>query len=339
MRVSVFVNTAAGRAKPEPIKRILREALHRCELDFHIPETAQHLQDDVKRAIRSGSEALIICGGDGTLNLCLQSLVEAKKSDLPIPPILNLPVGTANDLATEVGIRNMSRNAARALFEGRTKWIDVIEVSAGGTSKYMITNGGLGIPAQTVEKANKVKSWVKRNAARVDLPDAFRLPLKAVAKIVESTGPRIYEMLFVSDVLGWSSESWDIEIIVPGKTTLRTRAPLILISNQPNLGHNFVTAPLTSNTDGTFAVLLIEPQELLPQTLSILDIRSGRLPDGARCPSFEAKDLRLRSLGTKKLSFFGDGEILFQNVSDLHLSCLHPGVPVISLESSSGAHP
>jgi diacylglycerol kinase family enzyme len=76
VRVSVFVNGQAGRANFEAIQRACDRALFRTELQYFKPSSKEALQSEVLKA--SGeSDALVICGGDGTLNNAVQPLLMA----------------------------------------------------------------------------------------------------------------------------------------------------------------------------------------------------------------------------------------------------------------------
>ncbi|MGH9882833.1 MAG: diacylglycerol/lipid kinase family protein, partial [Pyrinomonadaceae bacterium] len=76
-------------------------------------------------AARKGVKLIIACGGDGTISEVANGiLLSGKDAELGI-----LPSGTGGDLRKTLGIPSRSRDASRALREGRTRLIDVGRVT------------------------------------------------------------------------------------------------------------------------------------------------------------------------------------------------------------------
>ena len=67
------------------------------------PGTAGEL---VRRAIEQGADLILVAGGDGTINEALNGMVNSGV------PLGILPAGTANVLATELGLRKTMERAA-----------------------------------------------------------------------------------------------------------------------------------------------------------------------------------------------------------------------------------
>ena len=153
MKVSVLINGQAGNASQDAIRSACDRALFRTEREYFMPTSQDELKNLVLK-LSETSDALVICGGDGTLNAAIQPLMaslqasrENKGAPFRIPPILPLPVGTANDLASELGLSRRLERTARRVLETEPHPIDVIEVKSDERTVYMLTNGGLGIAA------------------------------------------------------------------------------------------------------------------------------------------------------------------------------------------------
>jgi diacylglycerol kinase family enzyme len=103
------------------------------------------------QAIADGAEAIICCGGDGTIHDAVQPLVAAH-----VPtPVGVIPLGTGNGLAAELGISKHPANAAWELlrFEPRRIPVGKIEWNdASGTpqSRYFLISAGVGADAETI---------------------------------------------------------------------------------------------------------------------------------------------------------------------------------------------
>ncbi|MBC7387392.1 MAG: hypothetical protein H7301_14665 [Cryobacterium sp.] len=333
MRVDILINGNAGQSNQREIIARVSSVLFRCDLRFHHPDSILAMQDTLSQACEEGSECLIISGGDGTLNATLEPMMERFLAGQTIPPICLVPVGTANDLAGSLRTPRRIEKAARAALEGKLKPIDVIEVSSEKNKRYMLTNGGLGIPAQAALQANRLRSLV-REKAHGSRKSLFSRKLYHFGEnIMSRAGSKIYDVLAVREMLGWEPGRWDISVEADGRAPFRTQAPFIFVNNQPGIAGKFTSAPLTTNNDGTFNFLLMNLTELVPQLKAMAVMRAGRELSRKACPSFETRFVRLTAeSGSKGLTFFGDGEILHEGVRELSIRCLHPGIPFLVME-------
>ena len=306
----------------------MRQTLFRCDLEFFLPLSTQELQTIVE-AQAPRVDVLMICGGDGTLNAAVQPLLRLRSGLTKMPTICPLPVGTANDLAREMGISRSVERAARLVLEGQIKKIDIIEIKSLNKTEYMITNGGIGLPAETADLVNRMRRWVINHADSEETEAHWRPFLKFAKFGIKKTGTRIYELTMAGQLASWDSSSWNVEIEIPGHAPFETRAPFIMINNQRGLGGTFIPAPLTNNTDGTFNILLLNSLNLFSQTMSLLKIRRGGIPEEKDCPRFETNSCRIKRLpGSRPLTFFGDGEILHKDVDELEIKCLPRELPL-----------
>lgn len=332
MRVDLFINGNAGYADRSEIETRVRRVLFRCDLHFHAPTRIDEMQDIIERVIEAGSECLIISGGDGTLNACLAPIMRRYHSEKRIPPLCIVPVGTANGLAFTLNIPRRIEKAARAVLEGKVENINILEITSGSKVAHMITNGGLGVPAETAENANQLRSWIKQEAANPKNSQNRQRLFRLGEKIISRAGSKIYELLLIRDVAKWETESWNVKLEIRGHPTLHTHAPFILVNNQPSLAGGFVPAPLTTHGDGVFNLMTVEPIRKGAQMKAIWDIRQGRVPHKSICPTYETQSMRISVSDTSRpLTFFGDGEILHKDVRELEVKCLHPGIPFIRM--------
>ncbi|HUK32081.1 MAG TPA: diacylglycerol kinase family protein [Candidatus Acidoferrum sp.] len=111
---SVIYNPFAGGGHPrrpkhlEEARQILANAGIEAEM---IPTDAPGAAGKLaRRAVDGGSQLIVVCGGDGTLNEAINGIAGSKV------PVALLPAGTANILAKELGIPwNIPRAAAQLL--------------------------------------------------------------------------------------------------------------------------------------------------------------------------------------------------------------------------------
>jgi diacylglycerol kinase family enzyme len=329
MRIDVFLNPRARAANGPLIERRLKRALFRCDTRFHTPTSVEDMRSILLSPGMEQSECIVVCGGDGTLNAALTPLMSLRERNGATPPLCVLPCGTANDLATEMGLSARIERVSQSILEGRSAEVDVLEVRSPSGNAYMITNGGVGIAAETALRANALRNWISTSLEKAAIPPARRLGLELLSRAVRGAGSRLYEGLLASELLRWQADRWQVEVELPGRETFVTNAPFILINNQPSLGANFRPAPFTSNRDGVFNVLMVLPTRIVPQLKAILELRGGSLPGAGICGSYETRTLKLRARpGSRPMTFFGDGEILHRDAEEIEVRCLHPGIRI-----------
>lgn len=120
--------------------------LHELGLEILYKETESAL--DVGKFIYKYKDAVdfvIIAGGDGTLNLAIEALVETGL------PLAILPLGTANDLAKTLEIPINLEAACRAIATGKKHYIDLGWVNG----KYFFNVASIGLSVEITRKLTK----------------------------------------------------------------------------------------------------------------------------------------------------------------------------------------
>ena len=105
----------------------------------------------VEEALRLGAETVVAGGGDGTINEIATALAAVDAARRPVLGIL--PLGTANDFATSVGIPAEMEPALRLAVQGKAHVIDLARVNQDRYFINMATGGfGTRITTETPEK-------------------------------------------------------------------------------------------------------------------------------------------------------------------------------------------
>ncbi|MEX2499365.1 MAG: lipid kinase [Wenzhouxiangellaceae bacterium] len=130
------------------------------------PERAQDLPDLIRR---HGPEVdrVVLGGGDGTVNLALDALLEVER------PLGLLPLGTANDLARSLEIPQELEKAVAVILSGNLRKVDV--AFANEVSFINAIGMGLG-PQMTREMDSETKSNWGMLAYMIGMARAFREP-------------------------------------------------------------------------------------------------------------------------------------------------------------------
>src|ERR1700761_1686139 len=116
-RLRVIYNPVAGQRHGERLRKTFR-ALEQSGAYISVIET--NGPGDAERAAaaarRTDTDILIVAGGDGTINEVVNGLMAAPGQ---IPPMGIIPLGTANVLAQEIGLKLLSGKIAAAILRGR----------------------------------------------------------------------------------------------------------------------------------------------------------------------------------------------------------------------------
>jgi diacylglycerol kinase family enzyme len=283
-RIAILVNPHAGKGSALHAVQEARRVLWGWELDVIQPCSEEELQEVSAELNPEEYRAAIVIGGDGTVNQAIRGLV---KSGVPLCPF---PAGTANDLASELGITADWERIQILLDSRRTEEIDLVE--ANGVP--FATVAGLGLGSTLTEEFNRLRksSALARSISRVFDSQIY---LALSAKTILLSARRSRQIHFRAD-------SFDE----------RLAASAVFVCNQGFLGKQFQVAPQTRNDDRKFNVLIITRSSRLSLIRGMMRLRSGDLPKDFI--AFSTDFLRLRAVDHEPLKVFGDGEIFTEGV-------------------------
>lgn len=156
LNIAMLVNPSSGRGRgarnaPLAARRLRERGLRVTEL---IGGSAEESASLARVAVREGADALVVCGGDGTVNLALQAVAETDT------PLGILPVGTGDDNARTLGISLKDITAAAdVIADGKTRLVDCGHVStADDIERYFLGVMSVGFDSEVNERANEM-SW------------------------------------------------------------------------------------------------------------------------------------------------------------------------------------
>ena len=280
--VAVVVNPTARRWRPAH-EALVRELLSR---DFapRIVRTAGRAE--TRRVARTqaleGARAVIVAGGDGTVNTAVNGLRGLAT------PIGLLPLGTANDLARALELPLAPAAAARRLHDGRIRAIDLPEVNG----ERFVTVGGVGLAADVALAVNRLRR--RRGLARIARPLGTALYALAAAACI-ARGPRRDRLRLTYVDAAGRPRVWEDAVAT------------LLVGNQGSLGGMALPTGAVDD-DGLVEVLAVPaaPRGRLLRTLVAL--WRGRMPERDMLAVHRARTLRIDC--PVPGWFFGDGEAL-----------------------------
>lgn len=313
MRISVVINPSAGKINKTSLVKELKEYFFRCHLSFY---EATDLCQFFKKEIKEKSSAFIIAGGDGTFNFCLQKIMKLKEEGWSVPPVRILSLGTANDLANEIGSSKNVKSTFDTVFKQKTKNIDVLRVSSRDKISYMITNGGIGIPCVTAEYANTLRSNIYKRKNRL------------LVKVMRYMGSFIYTICLLRAFFSKKiPRRWRFSIQVNDMEEVSSDSKFIFINNQNSIASGVLLAPETTNDDGLFNLTIFNAKTLLKAIYLNWSLRKKQLK-GVQA-KYEARKIKIKSSTGNKFDFFGDGEVLLKNTEECTVELLQSSLPLL----------
>jgi YegS/Rv2252/BmrU family lipid kinase len=158
-KVTLIYNPTAGTLRREPaIIERLTAALHRRGLFVTPAPTtcAEHASELARQAVEDGTDYVLVCGGDGTINEAVQGLIGSHTA------LALYPGGTANVFAKELGLAKDPDAIAELIAKGQTRTISVGRAwkTEGNWQRYFLLMAGIGLDAAIVQSVNL--EWKKK---------------------------------------------------------------------------------------------------------------------------------------------------------------------------------
>jgi len=191
MHLKVLYNPSAGRGRARrrvhEVETILR--MHGARVDCEASTGPDDLVRIAAESSRAGYDRVVVCGGDGTLNLALREF------DLEKGIMALIPIGSGNDFAPALNIPRNIRKACDAVMTGEVREIDVALVN---DLRYASV-AGLGFDSEVAEYANRNARFLRGSA--IYLYSILRvLPrfLPRAVKIRDENGTRHEQIMFAA---------------------------------------------------------------------------------------------------------------------------------------------
>lgn len=236
------------------------------------PTTGPGTAGDIAcRAIREGSELILAAGGDGTLNEIIQGMAQSQV------PLGILPAGTANVLATEIGLGNDLERAAKIIPTCVTRRIALGRVDCQAGCRYFLSMAGVGFDAQIVydleaglkERLGKAAYWIAGFA------HAFR-------------------------------QFPEFEVEIDG--SIRAIGSFALASRVRNYGGDFEIASNASLAEDRFETVLFRGRYALPYLKYLCGMVAGRLRGMGGVSFLNAQSVRVFDPAGRRIHIQVDGE-------------------------------
>ena len=256
-----------------------------------ITERPGHARQLAAEAAAQKAEAIIVLGGDGTVNEVINGILTSGCQS--IPPIGIIPCGSSNDLSKCLGIPQRLQQACRTIMNGKTKYVDI---GRAGT-EYFCVASSLGLLTNIAAESIHIKglSGSRRYMAAA---------LKVIAKM---------------------PSGWEMNIKADDRTFQGVYG-VLLISNTPRFG-GMTLAPGAKCDDGILDCVLVEMMGKRQALQMMFLAMRGALARHPKVTVFQAKSLSARMEPAAMLN--NDGEVVPGSFSEIDYSILPQKLQVI----------
>ena len=248
---------------PKPCKRAYQP------LALESPSAAANAE------VLAAADAVIAIGGDGTLRAAASRCLEVRGN---IPPLLLIPMGTANLMGRYLGIHwlpeELAQRAIESLRNGRIVMLD----AARANGKLFFVMAGIGIDAQIIHEMDRIRSGPIKYASYV-VPAAL-----ALAK---------YRYV-------------PLEVIVDGQTIFASAPAMAFIANISEYGTGFPVAPDARPDDGLLDVCIVPIVSLVEGVRQFFHAAAGEHILGEGVVYARGKEIEIRSAKPLPVQIDGD---------------------------------
>jgi diacylglycerol kinase (ATP) len=221
------------------------QALRQAGLTFEVvvSEYKRHILTLAEQAVADGVEGIIVAGGDGSIGEAVNGIVRALGSVEALPPIGILPLGSANDSASNIGLPLDLFEAAQVIARGQVARFDLCQCN----ERYFVNNSAIGLEPYVTIKHERIQ-WIKGQ---------MRYVVAALWAIAE--GP-----------------NWEARLEWDGGT-FEGPVTLLSVGNGPRTGGVFYMTPHADPRDGRLTFVFA----YRPSRLAMLQTMPATMKSGA----------------------------------------------------------
>jgi diacylglycerol kinase family enzyme len=233
------------------------------------------LQSSVKKAVATASGALVVAGGDGTINAVASACGSANR------PFGILPAGTFNYVVRNLGLPTDVPQAVSVIVGGHPRPVDAGEING----RIFLNNAGFGLYTDLIERRETDKRRFGRN--------------------------RIVALFSGLKCMLGSCPLYDVDLTADGEEESLQTTTLFFGCNALQL-ENYNVAAVDCLRGGKLAVLSLKLRNRRDIAAAAFSALTGKLEEAQSIDAFCARIVRIRTR-RRRLKVALDGEIVILN--------------------------
>jgi YegS/Rv2252/BmrU family lipid kinase len=299
----IIFNPFSNRGDSKHAIDVVLQSLAQSDLDYEVKltEERRHAIRLAQEAAEAGVPLIVAAGGDGTVNEVANGILLAAegREGVAASTLGVLPMGSGNDFAWGMGIRDGVEEAVDRLKRGHTRIIDVAWAEFDNApDRYFVNMLGCGFDARVNIEAHKIKRL-----------RGFAIYMAAVMKTL------------------WTYFEKPPVNLEMDERMLDTPAFITFIANGPRLGGGFLAAPQARYDDGLMDLCIATDIHRREVGSLIPKLMKGRHTDHPKVIMDRAKSVTLRS--DFPLPCQADGETIAENLHLIKITTLPGRLQVI----------
>ena len=269
----VIMNRDSGAADKAALTTEIETAFkaHGWQTDF-ILAGRHDLHNQTQQVVAQAPGAIVVAGGDGTINTVASTCVEAKR------PLGLIPAGTFNYVSRNLGVPTEVAQAVAVITNGWVRQVDIGEING----RIFLNNAGIGLYAQMLER----REQDKRRFGRRRLV-AFFSGMRSLLS---------------------SHPQYAVELVADGQTARHLTTTVFFGCNALQLEDFNVTAAECLRHQ-KLAVLVLKLHSRWEVTVAACAALLGRLDEASTTEAFCASSIRVQTR-RRTLKVAIDGEIV-----------------------------
>lgn len=243
------------------------------EIDVALAKPKEEATPLAKQAVKDRYKIIIAMGGDGTLEAVLRGMVGSKVR-LGI-----IPTGTANNMAKSLGIPANLEEACALIASQNTRKLDVGQVKLKNAKKlYFFELTTIGLVAALYPDAHKVQ-----DGALTKIKDV------AMTIIHQEIQPKVY-------------------LTLDDESKIKVETMLVVVSNTPMFGNNFLVAPQASLQDGLLDISVYPNFSKAELIAYYARVMNEGYADNEKIQRYRARKVEIKT--SPKMDVMADGVML-----------------------------
>lgn len=271
----VILNPRAGRVRRYPC--VVDDLLALPDAELRRTRGPGHAGELAAEAARQGRSAVVVAGGDGTVQEAVNGLVPPDGS-VPDTAVALVPLGTGNDLARTLGVPLDPHHALEPLASGRIRRVDLVRARCGAGERHVVN---FAIGGFAGDFADRVTPELRRRWGGLVYLRAALAGLPAL---------RCYRT----------------RLVVDGEALPPAELLAVVVANGRWLGHGIPAAPRAEVDDGRLDLVAIRGDVAARVPLTIARLLAGRHLDAPGVVWRRARHVEIRA--EDAMPFNADGQ-------------------------------
>ena len=272
----LIANPGAGKPEESPKQLELATRLlkgHGMNVDVALAKPKEEATPLAKQAVKEGYDLVVGMGGDGTLEAILRGMVGRKT------PMGMIPTGTQNNIAKSLGIPLDMEEACSLIATQHVRKLDVGRVKVkNGKKLFFFELTAIGLVAALYPEANKLQDG-----------NLSKLKDVALTLLNQQPDPAVY-------------------LTLDDESKIKVKTMLVVVSNAPMFGANFLVAPDATVTDGLLDISVYPEFSKTELLAYYAQIRNEGFAANEKVQRFRASKIEIKT--DPKMEVMADGVML-----------------------------